>query len=98
MKRTAALLALVPTLGASPARSQHTVKVTWMASTTAATNPSLTYNVYRASSCPGHFTQLNTAPIAGTSFIDTAVGTGASYCYRDRQSLAEPWRARHRTR
>jgi fibronectin type 3 domain-containing protein len=82
MKRTAALLALALTIGASPARSQHTVNVTWTASTDAAANPSLTYNVYRASSCPGHFTQLNTTPVAGTSYVDAAVGTGASYCYQ----------------
>jgi hypothetical protein len=82
MKRTAALVVLALTLAASPARSQYTVRITWTASTTAAANPSLTYNVYRASSCPGHFAQLNTAPVAGTSYMDTAVGTGASYCYQ----------------
>src|ERR1700734_1874480 len=73
MKRAASLLALALTFGALPARSQYVAKISWTASASAAANPSLTYNVYRASSCPGHFTQINAAPVAATSYVDSAL-------------------------
>jgi fibronectin type 3 domain-containing protein len=82
MIRIAALLALALVFGALPAQSQYSARITWVASTTAAANPSLTYNVYRAATCPGHFTAINAAPVAGTSFVDLAVAIGASYCYQ----------------
>jgi hypothetical protein len=82
MKRAASLLALALTFGALPARSQYVAKISWTASASAAANPSLTYNVYRASSCPGHFTQINATPVAATSYVDSAVASGASYCYQ----------------
>lgn len=82
MKRIALLLALVFALDAMPARAQNSVRVSWTPSSDAAGNPSLTYNVYRANSCPGQFTQLNSVPLSGTSYLDTNVAMGAAYCYQ----------------
>jgi hypothetical protein len=74
-----ALLSLI--LVASTAQAQHNVSLTWTASTSAAGNPSLTYNVYRSSGCSGTFSLLNTTPISATSFLDVAVPPG-TYCYQ----------------
>ena len=82
MKRIALLLALALALGAMPARAQNNVRVNWTASSDAGGNPSLIYNVYRAGSCPGQFTKLNSAPLSGTSYLDTNVAVGAVYCYQ----------------
>lgn len=82
MKRIALLPALALALGGVPARAQNSVRVTWTASSDAGGNPSLVYNVYRAGSCPGQFTKLNSAPLSGTSYLDTNVGVGAVYCYQ----------------
>lgn len=82
MKRFAALLALALAFGAAPAYSQYNVRVTWTASTDAAANPSLTYNVYRAATCSGHFTKLNASPVTTTSYFDNTAATGAAYCYQ----------------
>lgn len=82
MKRTALLWTLVLSLGAMSARAQHIVQVSWTASSDAAGNPSLAYNVYRAGSCAGQFTKLNSAPLSGTSYSDTHVAIGAVYCYQ----------------
>jgi hypothetical protein len=49
MKRTIATFALALTFGTMPALAQRSVTVAWTASSDAAVNPSLTYNVYRAS-------------------------------------------------
>ena len=65
---------------ATPALAQHNVTLTWTASVSSAGNPSLTYNVYRSSSCSGTFTLLNSVPIAATNFLDAAVPPG-TYCY-----------------
>src|ERR1700684_3833135 len=82
MKRIAVVLVLALAFGASPAHSQYAVRLTWTASSDAAANPSLTYNVYRAAACPDHFAKINTAPVTSTLFIDTNVGAGAAYCYQ----------------
>ncbi len=82
MKRTALLWTLALSLGAMSARAQHIVQVSWTASSDSAGNPSLAYNVYRASSCPGQFTKLNSAPLSGTSYSDRHVAIGAVYCYQ----------------
>jgi len=74
-----AVLAVV--LGAGSAHAQHNVSLAWTASTSAAGNPSLTYNVYRSSGCSGTFALVNTAPISATSFLDVAVPPG-TYCYQ----------------
>jgi len=82
MKRFTAVLALAFAFCASPAQSQYAVKLTWSASSDAAANPSLTYNVYRAAACPEHFVKINSVPVTGTSYADTNVGAGAAYCYQ----------------
>ena len=82
MKRIAALLALVLAFGASMALAQYTVRISWTASVDAAANPSLTYDVYRASTCGGHFVKINAVPVTGTSYLDASVATGAAYCYQ----------------
>ena len=74
-------------LAAAPARAQHNVSLAWTASTSAAGNPSLTYNVYRSSGCSGTFTVLNTTPISATGFLDVAVPPG-TYCYQATAVLA----------
>jgi len=82
MKRIALVLGLVFTLGVVPTHAQNSVRVSWMPSSDAGGNPSLTYNVYRADSCPGQFTKLNSMPLLGTSYVDTNVAIGAAYCYQ----------------
>jgi len=82
MKRIGLLLALALALGAMPARAQNNVRVSWTASSDAGGNPSLIYNVYRAGSCPGQFTKLNSVPLSGTSYLDMNVAVGAVYCYQ----------------
>jgi hypothetical protein len=74
-------------LAAAPVRAQHNVSLTWTASTSAAGNPSLTYNVYRSSGCSGIFALLDTIPISATSFLDVAVPSG-TYCYQATAVLA----------
>ncbi len=82
MKRIVALTAIAIALVASPARAQYSVKLSWTASSDAAANPSLTYNVYRAATCAGHFSMINAAPVTGTSYVDTTAALGAAYCYQ----------------
>lgn len=65
---------------AALAQSQSTY-LRWAPSSDAASNPSLTYNVYRASSCSGAFAKINTAPVTGTIYLDNQPPPG-SYCYR----------------
>ena len=72
---------------AAPARAQHNVSLAWTASTSAAGNPSLTYNVYRSPGCTGTFEPLNTAAISATTFLDVAVPPG-TYCYQATAVLA----------
>ena len=88
MRRIIAASALALTFGAMPALSQNVVRVSWVASSDAAANPSLTYNVYRAATCPGQFAKLNSAPVSSTSYLDNTVATGASYCYQVTAVLA----------
>jgi fibronectin type 3 domain-containing protein len=82
MKRMLATLATALALYAMPARAQNSVKITWSPSSSAAGNPSLTYNVYRASSCPGQFSKVNSTAVTGTTYIDATVAAGAAYCYQ----------------
>lgn len=80
MNRTALAL-LFLAFAAIPASAQHPVNLTWTASSDAAENPSLEYNIYRASTCGGTYTKLNTTPLAATAYLDAAVLPG-SYCYQ----------------
>ncbi len=83
----AALVLLVATLAAPESRAQHSVGLAWTASSTAAGNPSLTYNVYRSAACTGTFAKLNSTPVAATTFLDATVFTG-TYCYQVTAVLA----------
>lgn len=75
---TISLLALL----ASAVRGQtQSAYLAWTPSSDAAANPSLTYNVYRASSCAGTFAMINSAPVTTTSYLDDQPPAG-SYCYR----------------
>jgi hypothetical protein len=72
---------LAMTLAAPAARAQHSVTLNWTASTDAAANPSLTYNVYRSPTCTGTFAKRNASPVAATSYVESGVLPG-SYCYQ----------------
>jgi hypothetical protein len=76
----ASVITLAITLATPAARAQHSVTLTWTASTDAAANPSLTYNVYRSSTCTGTFAKRNASPVV-TSYAETGVLPG-SYCYQ----------------
>ena len=87
MKHVLALISFCFALAffASPARAQHSASLSWTASSDAAANPSLGYNVYRlAGACPASgttgFTKLNASPVTATTFSDATVGLGAA-CY-----------------
>ena len=80
MKCTAALIFFTIVL-ACPAEAQHNVSLTWIASPDAASDPSLTYNVYRSPGCSGAFSKRNSTPVLTTTFLDASVPPG-SYCYQ----------------
>lgn len=74
----------------SQAQAAHNAVITWNASTDAAANPTLAYNIYKLSgSCPatapttvgtGGFAKVNSSPIAGLTFTDTPLPIGP-VCY-----------------
>lgn len=76
---------LLVVLSACPAFAQHSVVLTWNASTDAAANPSLTYNVYRstvacpASGVPAGATKVGSA-VAALTYTDSTVQVGTN-CY-----------------
>ncbi len=55
----------------------HTVTLSWVAST----SPNVTYNVYRSSTSGGPYTKLNSSPISGLTYVDSAVVAGQTYYY-----------------
>src|SRR4029077_17432405 len=65
-------------LTATPAMAQHTVALSWTASTTSG----VTYNVYREQACSGNFTQINASAVATATYTDAAVAPGETYCYK----------------
>ena len=77
----ATAITLAMTLAAPTVRAQHSVTLTWTASTDAPANPSLTYNVYRSPTCTGAFAKRNALPVAATSDVESGVLSG-SYCYQ----------------
>ena len=79
----AAALAAVALLIAPCALAQQSQStyLRWTASSSAASNPSLTYNVYRANSCTGTFTKINAAAVVLTTYLDNQPAVG-SYCYQ----------------
>ena len=58
-------------------RPPHTVKLTWVASTT----PGVTYNIYRVTESTGKLEKLNTKPISGLTFTDPHPVNGEKYTY-----------------
>jgi fibronectin type 3 domain-containing protein len=79
-----AAIAANPVLLALPEPPQsgsggHTVSLSWTASSDAAANPTLTYSVYRATSCTGTFTKIN-QNVTTTSYVDASLQPG-TYCY-----------------
>lgn len=81
MKRVGVHFLMVLVLG-PPVFCQNNVNLSWQASSDAASNPSLTYNIYRAPTCAGPFARLNGSGISTTSYVDPAVASGATYCYQ----------------
>lgn len=56
----------------------RSVELTW----TASTSPGVTgYRVYRSTASGGPYTEVTTAPVAGTSFTDQIVQGGVTYYY-----------------
>jgi fibronectin type 3 domain-containing protein len=66
--------------GTAPGASTHRVDLSWAASTSADVTG---YNVYRAvySNACEPLSKINTALVATTSYTDSTVADGASYCY-----------------
>jgi hypothetical protein len=60
-----------------PHRRDHTVRLQWQASTT----NNVHYNIYRGSTPGFHLDKLNSAPIDGLTFIDTAAENRTRYYY-----------------
>lgn len=73
MKRLLLLLLSIPLF----AQTTRPVLLSWTASTTATVTG---YNVFRATSSAGPFTQLNTVSITGTSYTDAGT-IGQTYTY-----------------
>ena len=61
-----------------PEPLQHSVSLSWMASTTS--NPK-GYNLYRATASTGPYTKLNALPVPGISYVDDSVASGQTYFY-----------------
>jgi hypothetical protein len=78
---TAALVAVAIFIapGAFAQQTQSTY-LRWTESSSASGNPSLTYNIYRAGSCTGTFTEI-AAAVASTTYLDNQPAPG-SYCYQ----------------
>jgi hypothetical protein len=84
------LLLLLTTPSSASAQTVHSVTLAATASSDAAANPTLTYNVYRLNgACPATapisvsgsgFTKKNTTPLATPSYTDSGIAPGA-YCY-----------------
>jgi hypothetical protein len=67
-------------------QSAHSVTATWVASPDAVANPSITYNIYRATSTCPIVAPVVLAKIGSTAagiltFPDTNVSVGNTYCY-----------------
>jgi fibronectin type 3 domain-containing protein len=61
-----------------PTLSQHSVSLSWNASST----PNVQYNVYRGTQHLGPYpTKLSSAPQSGTTFTDSTVQNGTTYYY-----------------
>lgn len=63
---------------AVPAPVQHSVVLSWSASTSSNVAG---YNLYRADVAGGAYAKVNGAPVATTSFVDSSVASGRTYYY-----------------
>jgi hypothetical protein len=79
--RAAVVFALAVLAATGALAQSHSTYLQWAPSSSAASNPSLTYNVYRASTCAGTFAKINAAPVSATIYLDNQPAPG-SYCYR----------------
>ncbi len=80
-----AVVLLLATSAAPQTGSSHSVALNWTASSDAAGNPTLAYNVYRLvgacpSGAPTGFTKVASS-VTTVSYTDTAVSVGNTYCY-----------------
>lgn len=85
MKRLVFVASMLLLVTGVHAQSAHSVQLTYGASSDAGSNPSLTYNVYRATSaCTSTptFAKINASPVTGLSFSDPNVSVGNTYCYQ----------------
>lgn len=64
-------------LSGSAIAPQHSVTLSWSASTSTVTG----YNVYRSSQSGGPYTKLDSSLVTGTSFTDSTVQAGLTYYY-----------------
>jgi len=67
-----------PLIDALSGTGIHWVDLTWTASTSTGVSG---YNVYRSQASSGPYNVINTNPVVGTSFVDTAVTAGQTYYY-----------------
>ena len=74
-------LALTPAAPVAPAGVTATASATAVALTWGAVTGATAYDVLRGTQSGGPFTRVNTAPLAGTSWTDTAVAAGTGYAY-----------------
>jgi len=63
--------------GSGTSASQHTVSLSWSASTSSVAG----YNVYRSGSSGGPYTKLTSVLDASTRFVDNSVQSGLTYYY-----------------
>ncbi len=69
--------ATVALSGSGTVPTQHSVDLSWNASTSAVSG----YNVYRSTVSGGSYTKLTSSPQAGTSYVDSTVKSGTTYYY-----------------
>jgi hypothetical protein len=62
--------------GTGTAAVQHTVDLSWTASTDA-----VSYNIYRGTASGGPYTMINTSPDSTTAYTDSTVVSGQTYYY-----------------
>jgi hypothetical protein len=71
--------AVVTLAGIGQSAVSHTVGLSWSPSTTTGVTG---YNVFRANTSGGYSTTpLNSSPVSGTNYTDTAVTSGQTYFY-----------------
>ena len=69
--------ATVALSGSGTVPTQHSVDLSWNASTSSISG----YSIYRATVSGGPYTKLTSSPQAGTSYVDSTVKSGTTYYY-----------------